>query len=70
MKFKECKVGDIVTPKTDRIKAYCFRGVTPYIALAKEYRITELNRATKTVDITSTDPKKRYSMPICLSVMS
>jgi hypothetical protein len=71
MKFEECKIGDIVTPKTDKIKTYCFRGGTSYIALAKEFIITELNRATKTVDITSTDPKNDtvclFVYPSCLN---
>lgn len=71
MKFEECKIGDIVTPKTDKIKTYCFRGVNHHITLTKEFVITELNRATKTVDITSTgskdDAKYLFVYPSCLN---
>lgn len=70
MKFEECKVGDIVTPKTDKIKTCYFCGANHHIALVKEFIITELNRGTKTVDITSTSPKDdaRYMFvdPACL----
>lgn len=53
MKFKECKIGDIVTPKTNEIKT---RNLCPsvisYLTLTKEFIITGLNYGTQTVDIT------------------
>lgn len=71
MKFEECKIGDIVTPKTDKIKTYCFRGVNYHVTWTKEFIITELNRATKTVDITSTGSKDDagylFVYPSCLN---
>lgn len=71
MKFEECKIGDIVTPKTDKIKTYHFRSVNHHITLTKEFIITELNRATKTVDITSTglkdDAGYLFVYPSCLT---
>lgn len=53
MKFKECKIGDIVTPKTNEIKTHnlCY-SVISYKTLTKEFIITGLNYGTQTVDIT------------------
>lgn len=57
MKFKECKVGDIVTPKTNEIKT---RNLCPsvisYKTFTKEFIITGLNYGTQTVDITPRSP--------------
>ena len=53
MKFEECKIGDIVTPKSNVIKAHnphlCSSAIS-YITLTKEFIITGLNYG-KTVDI-------------------
>lgn len=54
MKFEECKVGDIVTPKSNEIKThspYCSRAIS-YTTLTKEFIIIRLNYGAKTVDIT------------------
>lgn len=54
MKFEECKIGDIVTPKSNEIKThspYCSRAIS-YTTLTKEFIIIRLNYGTKTVDIT------------------
>lgn len=58
MKFEECKIGDIVTPKSDEIKtrSICVN-VISYITSTKEFIITGLNYGTKTVDITPRSPK-------------
>ena len=57
MKFEECKVGDIVTPKTNKIKTRDLCDVATHTALTNEFIITGLSRYTKTVDITPTNPK-------------
>lgn len=53
MKFEECKIGDIVTPKSNVIKIHnphlCSSAIS-YITLTKEFIITGLNYG-KTVDI-------------------
>lgn len=72
MKFKECKVGDIVTPKTNEIKT---RNLCPsvisYLTLTKEFIITGLNYGTQTVDITPRSPTVesgyRFVDPSCLN---
>lgn len=72
MKFKECKVGDIVTPKTNEIKT---RNLCPSVIscliLTKEFIITELNYGTQTVDIIPRGPTIEigYSFvdPSCLT---
>lgn len=73
MKFKECKIGDIVTPKTNEIKtrSLCASGIS-YITLTKEFIITELNYGTQTVDIIPRGPivKSGYGFvdPSCLNL--
>lgn len=57
MKFEECKVGDIVTPKTNKIKTRDLCDVAIHTALTNEFIITGLSRYTKTVDITPINPK-------------
>ena len=57
MKFEDCKVGDIVTPKTNKIKTRDLCDVATHTALTNEFIITGLSRYTKTVDITPTNPK-------------
>lgn len=53
MKFEECKIGDIVTPKSDEIETCNYFGnITSYIASTKKFMITGLNYGTQTVDIT------------------
>lgn len=53
MKFKECKIGDIVTLKTSEVKTrnLCASGTISYLTFTKEFIITELNYGTQTVDI-------------------
>ena len=74
MKFEECKVGDIVTPKTNEIKThnpYLCSSAISYLTFTKEFIITRLSRYTKTVDITPTNPKADtgyfFVDPSCLS---
>ena len=71
MKFEECKIGDIVTPKTNKIKTRDFCDVATHLALTNEFIITGLSRYTKTVDITPTNPKADtgylFVDPSCLS---
>ena len=52
MKFKECKIGDIVTLKTNEVKTrnLCASGIISYLTFTKEFIITGLNYG-KTVDI-------------------
>lgn len=57
MKFEECKIGDIVTPKTNKIKTRDLCDVAIHTALTNEFIITGLSRYTKTVDITPINPK-------------
>ena len=57
MKFEECKVGDIVTPKANKIKTRDLCDVATHTALTNEFIITGLSRYTKTVDITPINPK-------------
>ena len=57
MKFEECKIGDIVTPETNKIKTRDICDVATHLALTNEFIITGLSRYTKTVDITPTNPK-------------
>ena len=57
MKFEDCKVGDIVTPKTNKIKTRDLCDVATHTALTNEFIITGLSRYTKTVDITPINPK-------------
>ena len=72
MKFKECKVGDIVTPKSNEIKTHNLNSsAISYITLTKEFVIIRLNYGTKTVDITprNIDPNSEYRFvdPSCLT---
>ena len=72
MKFKECKVGDIVTPKTNEIKTHSLcPSVISYLTLTKEFIITGLNYGTQTVDITPRSPTVEsgygFVLPSCLS---
>ena len=57
MKFEDCKIGDIVTPKTNKIKTRDLCDVATHTALTNEFIITGLSRYTKTVDITPINPK-------------
>ena len=72
MKFEECKLGDIVTPKTNEIKILnlCINKVS-YTTFTNEFVITGLSRYTKTVDITPTNPKADtdyfFVDPACLT---
>ena len=57
MKFEECKIGDIVTPKTNEIKTINFyASAISYTTFTKEFIITGLNYGTQTVDITPRSP--------------
>lgn len=57
MKFKECKIGDIVTPKTNEIKtSNLCPSVISCLTLTKEFIITGLNYGTQTVDIIPRGP--------------
>lgn len=74
MKFEECKVGDIVTPKSNEIKThnpYLCSSAISYATLTKEFIIIGLNYGTKTVDITprNLDAKSEYGFvdPSCLN---
>lgn len=72
MKFKECKVGDIVAPKTNEIttRNLCASTIS-YKTFTKEFIITELNYGTQTVDITprnlDADRKYEFVDPSCLN---
>lgn len=74
MKFEKCKVGDIVTPKSNEIKIYnpyfCSSAIS-YTTLTKEFIIIRLNYGTKTVDITpkSLDANSEHGFvdPSCLT---
>lgn len=72
MKFKECKIGDIVTLKTNEVKTYnlCSSAIS-YITLTKEFIITGLNYGTQTVDITprslTTESGYGFVDPSCLN---
>lgn len=74
MKFEKCKVGDIVTPKTNEIKThnpYLCSSAISYITLTKEFIITGLNYGTQTVDITprnfNADREYGFVVPSCLN---
>ena len=74
MKFEECKVGDIVTPKSNEIKThnpYLCSSAISYATLTKEFIIIGLNHGTKTVDITprNLDAKSECGFvdPSCLN---
>lgn len=73
MKFEECKIGDIVTSKSDEIKTHnpnlCSSAIY-YITWIKEFIITGLNHGTKTVDITPRSPPSRKLIRFCRSIMS
>lgn len=72
MKFKECKIGDIVTPKTNEIKALnlCINKIS-YTTFTKEFIIAGLNYGTKTVDIIPRSPTiengYKFVDPSCLN---
>ena len=61
MKFEECKIGDIVTPKTNEIKAHnpylCYSAISYTTWTKEEFIIIGLNYGTKTVDITPRSPE-------------
>lgn len=73
MKFEECKIGDIVTPKSNVIKVHnphlCSSAIS-YITLTKEFIITGLNYG-KTVDIiprnSTIENGYKFVDPSCLS---
>lgn len=74
MKFEECKVGDIVTPKLNEIKThnpYLCSSAISYITLTKEFIIIGLNYGTKTVNITPRSPEGaieyNFVDPSCLN---
>lgn len=74
MKFEECKIGDIVTPKSDEIKTqspYLCSSAIYYITGTNEFIITGNNRITKTVDIAPRSLKAEngyeFVDPSCLS---
>lgn len=74
MKFEECKVGDIVTPKLNEIKIhnpYLCSSAISYTILTKEFIIIGLNYGTKTVDITPRSPEGAIEYgfvdPLCLN---
>ncbi len=73
MKFEECKVGDIVTPKTNEIK---IRKIATSVIFCptstKKFMITELNYHTKTVNIIPINSKTTNALigfvdPSCLN---
>ena len=72
MKFEECKLGDIVTPKTNVIKILnlCINKVS-YTTFTTEFVITGLNYGTKTVDIIPRSPTiengYKFVDPSCLN---
>ena len=72
MKFEECKIGDIVTPKTNEIKILnlCINKVS-YTTFTNEFVITGLNYGTKTVDIIPRSPTiengYKFVDPSCLN---
>lgn len=69
MKFEECKVGDLVTPKLNEIKThspYCSRAIS-YTILTNEFVIIRLNRGTKTVDIADSEREYGFVDPSCLN---
>lgn len=74
MKFKECKIGDIVTLKTNEVKTrnpYLCSSAISYITLTKEFIITGLNYGTQTVNITprnlNADREYGFVDPSCLN---
>lgn len=74
MKFEECKVGDIVTPKTNEIKTRDIAAnVISYTTSTKKFMITGLHYYTKTVNIIpinseTTDALTTFVEPSCLDV--
>ena len=72
MKFEECKIVDIVTPKTNEIKILnlCINKVS-YTTFTNEFVITGLNYGTKTVDIIPRSPTiengYKFVDPSCLN---
>lgn len=72
MKFEECKIGDIVTPKTNEIKIHNIgANVISYTTSIKEFTITGLNYYTKTVNIAPKNSKTEngygFIDPSCLN---
>ena len=73
MKFEECKIGDIVTPKTKELRTFNPYGeIKIYLTAAKSFVITGLNYDTKTVDIKPADDKVKellsvFVLPVCLN---
>lgn len=73
MKFEECKIGDIVTPKTNELRTLNPYGeIKFYLTAAKSFIITGLNYGTKTVDIKPADDKIKellsvFVSPACLN---
>ena len=72
MKFEECKIVDIVTPKTNEIKTRNpYASAVSYKTFTKEFIITGLNYGTKTVDIIPRSPTiengYKFVDPSCLN---
>lgn len=73
MKFEECKIGDIVTPRTNEVKTrnLCASEIISYLTFTKEFIITGLNYGTQTVDITprnfNADREYGFVIPSCLN---
>lgn len=76
MKFEECKIGNIVTPKTNALKTLNPYGeIKIYLTTAKSFVITGLNYGTKTIDIKPMDDKIKelqsvFVFPACLNPAS
>lgn len=75
MKFEECRIGDIVTLKSDKIISLDIMGpkdaVNTYIPNTKNFIILALNYGTKTVDIKSMynevkEIQSTFVLPSCL----
>lgn len=74
MKFEECKVGDIVTPKTNELRTLNPYGeVKIYLTASKEFVITGLNYGTETIDIKPFNNEVKellsvFVLPSCLDL--
>lgn len=71
MKFEECKLGDLVTPKSGIVETISATDKNNYwTSRTKKFFITKLNSLTKTVMIETTDPlileKYDFVDPLCL----
>lgn len=73
MKFEECRIGDIVTPKTNTIRTLNPYGeIRIYSTASKKFIVMGLNYGTKTVDIKPVDNEVKelqsvFVLPICLN---